>query len=47
MGRSQREAPEIDGEITFTSEPPLKVGDYVDVRITANEGADLTGAVAD
>ena len=42
-GRSHREAPEVDGEIRFTSDVPLSVGDYVDVRITHNEGADLIG----
>ncbi|MGH2736968.1 MAG: radical SAM protein, partial [Actinomycetota bacterium] len=42
-GRSQREAPEIDGEISFSTDLHLHVGDYVDVRITANEGADLIG----
>lgn len=43
IGRSQREAPEIDGEIRFVSDAQPSVGDYVDVRITANEGADLIG----
>jgi ribosomal protein S12 methylthiotransferase len=44
IGRSQREAPEIDGEIRFTAEDALKVGDYVDVLIEGNEGADLVGS---
>ncbi|MGH2735278.1 MAG: 30S ribosomal protein S12 methylthiotransferase RimO [Actinomycetota bacterium] len=53
VGRSQREAPEIDGEISFTTTSPqsgrahpashVHVGDYVEVRISANEGADLIG----
>ena len=42
-GRSHREAPEVDGEIRFASDVPLSVGDYADVRITHNEGADLVG----
>jgi ribosomal protein S12 methylthiotransferase len=42
LGRSQREAPEIDGEIRFGGDG-LRVGDYVDVVITGNEGADLIG----
>ncbi|HEX2049734.1 MAG TPA: 30S ribosomal protein S12 methylthiotransferase RimO [Actinomycetota bacterium] len=42
-GRSQREAPEVDGEIRFTTRAELRVGDYVDVRVTGNEGADLFG----
>jgi len=43
VGRSKREAPEIDGEVTFESDSHLHVGDYVDVRITEAVGADLTG----
>jgi len=43
IGRSQREAPEIDGEITFATDAHTHVGDYVDVRITDSVGADLIG----
>jgi ribosomal protein S12 methylthiotransferase len=43
VGRSPREAPEVDGEIRFESAEPLSVGAYVPVVITANEGADLIG----
>lgn len=43
VGRSEREAPEIDGEITFTTDRHLRVGDYVQVFITESEGADLRG----
>jgi ribosomal protein S12 methylthiotransferase len=43
VGRSKREAPEIDGEIRFTTEQPLEVGDYVDVRVTGSVGVDLIG----
>ena len=42
-GRSHREAPEIDGEITFVTDEHLYVGDYAGVRITSCEGADLFG----
>ena len=42
-GRSHREAPEVDGDVTFTAAGPVRVGDYVDVLITGNDGADLTG----
>ena len=42
-GRSHREAPEVDGEITFSSDALLSVGRFVEVRITANDGADLQG----
>ena len=44
-GRSQREAPEIDGEISITGES-LGVGDYVTVEVTGSDGADLTARVA-
>ncbi len=43
VGRSHREAPEIDGEITFTAQDGPRVGAYVPVRITSTEGADLVG----
>lgn len=43
VGRSSREAPEIDGEIRFFCDPAPAVGDYVSVRITGCEGADLVG----
>ncbi len=42
-GRSQREAPEIDGEVRFTSDSRLRVGEYVRVLITGNDGVDLIG----
>jgi ribosomal protein S12 methylthiotransferase len=43
IGRSHREAPEVDGEIRFRSESSLSVGDYLPVRITGNDGPDLLG----
>jgi ribosomal protein S12 methylthiotransferase len=46
MGRSAREAPEVDGEVRFSSDIPLSVGAYVPVAITGNEGADLLGELA-
>jgi ribosomal protein S12 methylthiotransferase len=46
VGRSHREAPEVDGEIRFAGERDLAVGAYVPVRITGNEGADLLGTTA-
>ena len=48
LGRSQREAPETDGEIIFTageSKMP-SVGDFVDVRIEKASTYDLTGVIA-
>ena len=44
-GRSHREAPEIDGEISFSAES-VRVGDYVDVEIVGTDGADLLGRPA-
>jgi ribosomal protein S12 methylthiotransferase len=46
VGRSHREAPEVDGEIRFLSDARLSVGQYVPVRITDNDGADLMGIAA-
>lgn len=43
VGRSRREAPDVDGEIRFRGSG-LRVGDYVDVQITGSDGADLTGS---
>jgi ribosomal protein S12 methylthiotransferase len=45
FGRSQREAPEIDGDIRFAAPSSLRVGDYAPVEITGNDGADLIGEV--
>jgi ribosomal protein S12 methylthiotransferase len=42
-GRSHREAPEVDGEIRFSSDGSPRVGDYIDVTVVANDGADLIG----
>jgi ribosomal protein S12 methylthiotransferase len=43
VGRSKREAPEIDGEITIATDSHVHVGDYIEVRITDSVGADLHG----
>ncbi|MFN2525331.1 MAG: 30S ribosomal protein S12 methylthiotransferase RimO [Actinomycetota bacterium] len=42
-GRSHREAPEVDGEIRFTSDAELRVGDYLPVTVTETYGVDLIG----
>jgi ribosomal protein S12 methylthiotransferase len=42
VGRSLREAPEVDGDIQFLG-ADLRVGDYIDVEITGSDGADLIG----
>ncbi len=43
VGRSQFEAPEIDGSIFFSSAEPLAVGDFVPVHITRARAYDLMG----
>jgi ribosomal protein S12 methylthiotransferase len=43
MGRSQREAPEVDGEIRFPADAHVSVGDYLTIPIEAADGADLIG----
>lgn len=43
IGRSHREAPEVDGEIGFVTDDRVSVGDYVEVSITEADGADLIG----
>jgi ribosomal protein S12 methylthiotransferase len=43
IGRSKREAPEIDGEVSIATDSRVHVGDYIDVRITDSIGADLVG----
>lgn len=44
-GRSYGEAPEVDGNIYFTSSDELKLGEYVDVKILNSEDYDLIGEV--
>ncbi|HEX2273859.1 MAG TPA: 30S ribosomal protein S12 methylthiotransferase RimO [Acidimicrobiales bacterium] len=41
VGRSHREAPEIDGTIELRSAPTLRVGSFTQVRVTASAGPDL------
>ena len=45
FGRTQFEAPEIDGIIYFTSPEPLDIGTFVDVKILNAEDYDLIGEV--
>ncbi len=42
-GRSSSEAPDIDGKIFFSSEPPVAVGEYITVKITEAIDYDLFG----
>ena len=43
LGRSQREAPESDGEIVFSAGKSVQTGSFVQVRITGSSTYDLTG----
>ena len=43
VGRSEFEAPEIDGSIYFGSETPCEIGEFVNVRITGARAYDLMG----
>ncbi|MBR1592869.1 MAG: 30S ribosomal protein S12 methylthiotransferase RimO [Ruminococcus sp.] len=45
FGRTPNDAPDIDGKVFFTSEKPLKTGDYVKIRITDTLDYDLIGEV--
>lgn len=46
-GRSQHDAPEVDGKIFFLSNSPLVIGDYVKVRINDSIEYDLLGEMID
>lgn len=45
VGRSYMDSPEIDTGITFSSTPDIKIGDFVDVKITDVDGYDLVGEI--
>ncbi len=45
FGRTQNDAPDIDGKVFFTSEKPLKIGEYVKIKITDTLDYDLIGEV--
>lgn len=47
FGRTEADAPDIDGKVFFTSEKPLNIGDYVRIRITDTLDYDLLGEVCD
>ncbi|NLP14604.1 MAG: 30S ribosomal protein S12 methylthiotransferase RimO [Clostridium sp.] len=44
-GRTYAEAPDIDGSIFFTSQEPLKIGGFVNVKILNVDDYDLIGEV--
>lgn len=45
VGRSYRDAPEVDGEVLFKSDKKLKSGNFYDVKITDYDEYDLYGEV--
>ena len=45
LGRSEREAPESDGEIRLKTDRPLQAGAFARVRITGADVYDLKGSV--
>lgn len=47
FGRTAADAPEIDGKVFFLTPRPLKIGDFVKVRINDVLEYDLLGEVAD
>ncbi len=46
FGRTELDAPEIDGKVFFISDRPLKIGDFVNVRINDCLEYDLLGELA-
>jgi ribosomal protein S12 methylthiotransferase len=47
FGRCKSDAPDIDGKAFFTSENPLELGQYVNIKITDTLDYDLIGEVTD
>lgn len=47
FGRTAADAPDIDGKVFFSSEKPLKIGEYVKIRINDTLDYDLLGEVCD
>lgn len=45
FGRTEKDAPDIDGKVFFTSENPLEIGDYVEIEISDTLDYDLMGEV--
>ncbi len=46
VGRTESDSPEVDNEVMIKSEEYLRIGDFVNVTITAASEFDLTGEVA-
>ena len=47
FGRTQADAPDIDGKVFFTSDRQLAIGEYVNIRITDTLDYDLIGEVTE
>ena len=47
FGRSQAEAPDVDGQIRLPYRPRVKAGQYLPVRLTAAEEYDMIGDFAE
>ncbi len=47
FGRTEADAPDIDGKVFFSSEKPLKMGEFVKIRIIDTLDYDLLGEVCD
>jgi ribosomal protein S12 methylthiotransferase len=47
VGRTQMDAPEIDGVVRFTGSGKLPIGGFVEVRITDSDDHDLVGEMVD
>lgn len=45
FGRTQMDAPDIDGKVFFMSDKPLSVGEYVKIKVTDTLDYDLIGEV--
>ncbi len=45
FGRTEADAPDIDGKVFFTSAEQLQIGDYVQIRITDTLDYDMLGEV--
>ncbi|MCM1367806.1 MAG: 30S ribosomal protein S12 methylthiotransferase RimO [Roseburia sp.] len=45
VGRADFQAPDVDGRVYFTSDVPVDVGNYYNVKITDSDDYDLFGAV--
>ncbi len=45
FGRTEADAPDIDGKVFFSSDEPLEIGDFVTIKITDTLDYDLIGDV--